>query len=224
MSDAVKTPLPENLNPDELLPTRQSLLSRLKNWEDNESWRDFFHTYWKLIYAAARRSGLTDGQAQDVVQETIIQVCRQMPGFRYDHAKGSFKAWLLKLTNWRINDRLREQRREARVIARPGDDPDGARAIEEMPATVNPELERMWDQEWERNLFNAALQRVKARVKPRQYQIFDLFVLKEWPRERVCQTLEVSATQVYLAKHRITALIKREVSALETQFNSKPST
>ncbi len=219
MGDAVNTPLPIDL--DELIPTRQSLLSRLKNWDDNESWRDFFHTYWKLIYAAARRSGLTDVQAQDVVQETIIQVCRQMPDFRYDPVRGSFKAWLLNITSWRIIDHVRARQREARLVVQSGDGPDGMPMIDQMPDTVDPELGRVWDEEWERNLYSAALQRVKTKVKPKHYQIFDLHVLKEWPSERVCRTLEVNVAQVYLAKHRITALIKKEVKVLETRFSSK---
>jgi len=42
-------------NPDELIPTRQSLLGRLKDWEDQASWREFFDTYWRLIYLAKHR-------------------------------------------------------------------------------------------------------------------------------------------------------------------------
>jgi hypothetical protein len=53
--------------PNELIPTRESLLSRLKNWEDRDSWEDFFDTYWKLIYGTARKAGLTDAEAQDIV-------------------------------------------------------------------------------------------------------------------------------------------------------------
>ena len=77
------------------LPTRRSLVSRLRDLGDSESWRTFFETYWRLIYNLARKSGLSDDQAQEVVQETVIAVARQMPNFRYDPAKGSFKHWLL---------------------------------------------------------------------------------------------------------------------------------
>src|SRR6185436_2435368 len=49
---------------DEFIPTRHSLLQRLKNWEDQSSWRDFFDTYWKLIYSFARRAGLSEQEAQ----------------------------------------------------------------------------------------------------------------------------------------------------------------
>src|SRR6185503_15772399 len=54
---------------DSLLPTRRSLLSRLRDWQDDAGWREFFDTYWRLIYNVARKSGLADAEAQDVVQK-----------------------------------------------------------------------------------------------------------------------------------------------------------
>src|ERR1017187_6590480 len=93
----------------EFIPTRQSLLSRLKNWNDQESWKVFFDTYWKLIYNAAVRAGLTDAEAQDVVQETVIAVSKNIPQFVYDPARGSFKGWLMRQTTWRIAGQLRKR-------------------------------------------------------------------------------------------------------------------
>ena len=77
---------------DEFLPTRRSLLSRLKDWDDQESWKDFFDTYWKLIYGVAIKSGLNDAEAQDVVQEAVISVAKKMHEFKYDPAVGRSKA------------------------------------------------------------------------------------------------------------------------------------
>jgi hypothetical protein len=53
-----------------LIPTRATLIEKLKNWENQTSWREFFDTYWQLIYCVARKAGLTNVEAQDVVQET----------------------------------------------------------------------------------------------------------------------------------------------------------
>jgi hypothetical protein len=53
---------------EDLIPTRESLLSRLKDWKDSESWQDFFDTYWKVIYGIARKAGLSDAEAQDIVR------------------------------------------------------------------------------------------------------------------------------------------------------------
>ena len=63
----------------DFLPTQRSLLVRLKNLDDQTSWKHFFDTYWKIIYDVARRAGLADAEAQDGVQETIIYVSRKMP-------------------------------------------------------------------------------------------------------------------------------------------------
>ncbi len=64
-------------------------------------------------------------------------------------------------------------------------------------------------------MFEAAVDRVKRRVKEEQFQMFDLYVVKKWPVEKIAGTLGVSSGQVYLAKHRIGGLIKKEVQRLE---------
>src|SRR5579859_5779081 len=97
--------------PDELIPTRATLLQRLKDWQDQSSWEEFFNTYWKLIYGVAVKGGLTRQESEDVVQETMMAVAKHMPGFKYDPALGSFKGWLLNLTRWRITDQLRKRER-----------------------------------------------------------------------------------------------------------------
>jgi RNA polymerase sigma factor (sigma-70 family) len=96
---------------DEFIPTRESLLSRLKDWSDQESWRNFFETYWRLIYRAALKAGLTETEAQDVVQETLISVAKKMAEFKYDPAIDSFKGWLFYRTRLRIADQFRNRRR-----------------------------------------------------------------------------------------------------------------
>ena len=62
---------------EEFIPTRTSLLGRLKNWDDQESWKEFFDTYWKMLYSVARRAGLSETDAQDVVQEAIVAVAKK---------------------------------------------------------------------------------------------------------------------------------------------------
>ena len=89
-----------------LIPTRYSLLSRLQNWDDQDSWKVFFDTYWRLIYSVALKSGLTESEAQDVVQETIISVAKNIQKFKRDRGLGSFKGWLRNITRWRIADQL----------------------------------------------------------------------------------------------------------------------
>lgn len=200
------------LTPHELIPTRATLISRLKNWQDQSSWQDFFDTYWKLIYGVALQGGLTPVEAEEVVQETIISVAKHMPTFKYDPAIGTFKAWLLTMTRWRILDQLRK--RGPQVIYDESDeDPDLAPESE-----VIMQFEQLWDSEWEKHLAAAALDRVKKRADPRQYQIFDFYVNKEWEPERVAKAFDLPVTQVYLAKNRIMELIKKEVERLKKEI------
>ena len=63
----------------DLLATRWSLLVRLKDWQDQASWQEFFDLYWRLIYAVAVKAGLSDAEAQDVVQDTLLSVARKIP-------------------------------------------------------------------------------------------------------------------------------------------------
>ena len=204
---------------DELIPTRRTLLSRLKDWNDQGSWKEFFDTYWKLIYQTALKSGLSDAEAEDVVQETVISVCKKMPEFKYRSEAGSFKSWLLQLTHWRITDQLRHRNKASLVTPRRRADTASETAMVERVADPRgSELEAMWDREWASNLMDAAIARVKRQVNSRHYQLFDLCVLKKWPVSKITRLLKVRAGQVYLAKFRVSALVRREVKRLETQY------
>jgi len=96
------------------LKTRRSLLSRLRNLDDQESWRAFFDLYWQMLYRVARRAGLGEADAEDVVQETVVAVARQMPRYQYDTARGTFKGWLFRIVGRRVTDHLRRVYRQAR--------------------------------------------------------------------------------------------------------------
>ena len=192
-----------------LAATRRSLVDRLVNWDDQKRWQEFFDTYWKLIYSAARKSGLTDAEAQEVVQETVITVA-----LKYDPAIGSFKGWLLQITRWRIVDQFRK--REPGAAKRPRAIDDRLTAtIERVPDSHAVDLDEVWENEWKQNLFEAAIVRAKKKVDPKQFQIFDCYVRKEWPAQKVADQLRVSVGQVYLARHRVGSVLKKEIKALE---------
>ncbi len=202
----------------EFIPTRYSLLSRLQDWDDQESWKDFFDTYWRLIYSFALKAGLTDAEAQDVVQETVMCVARDIDKFKRDRQLGSFKGWLRNLTRWRIADQLRKRSPNAVEPQAPSNGGSSVLEPGEMPEPVSSELEKIWEAEWQSNLMEAALERLKRRVKEESYQIFDLNVVRQWPASRVAKTLEISVAQVYLTRHRLLALLRKEVRMLANRW------
>ena len=210
-------------DPDELLPTRWTLIERLKNWDDQESWRQFFDTYWKLIYGVAIKSGLTHPEAQDVVQETVMSVCKNMPNFKADPAFGSFKAWLLNLTRWRITDQFRKRSRAANAKEEPPKsgancDTTSTPVEERVPDPARNALEAIWNDEWEKHIVDAALEKVKQQSSAKHYQIFYLQAIKQIKSTKVAETLNVNVDQVYLIKHRLTKIFEEALKELETKL------
>lgn len=194
---------------DEFIPTRRSLLERLRQWDDQQSWQEFFDTYWKLIYRAALRAGLTPAEAEDCVQETVICVARQMPSFEYKPSTegGSFKSWLLRLTKWRIMDQLRLRLNSAK-IGMEGEENDESKGRLGIANLIGSQVDSLWDTEWEQNLRDAAVASVKRRTDPKKYQVFYLYVVEGWSPWKVAQTLNVSLPQVYTIKHRVAKQLK----------------
>ncbi len=200
---------------EEPIATRRSLLSRLRNWEDQASWQEFADTYSRLIFSMAVKAGLAAPDAEDVVQETLLSVARKMPGFKYDPAVGSFKSWLLLITRRRIADRQRQRQREPRRLEGGEAETGRTATIERVPAPESLDLDAFWEQEWQRAILEAALRRVRKLVEPKQFQIFDCYVRKGWSVQEVSRVLNVNPNQVYLAKHRVSALVKQEAARIE---------
>jgi RNA polymerase sigma-70 factor (ECF subfamily) len=161
-------PIPNETDPD---ATRSSLLRRLKNWEDQGGWQEFFDTYWKLIYAVALKAGLSDAEANDVVQETVVGVAKQMRQGGYDRAKGSFKNWLCTITRRWIIDHLRCRKPDERMRASrsPADTSTGTDTIHSLPDAASTDFESVWSEEWQKNLVDVAIGRVKGQISPKQF-------------------------------------------------------
>ena len=201
---------------DEFIPTRRSLITRLKNWDDQQSWQEFFDTYWRLIYSVALKAGLSPSDSQDIVQETVVSVARQMPGFHYDPSAGSFKSWLMVITRRRIVDHLRKRARTPQNHSERRTETGRTATLDKLPDPAGDRVNAVWDEEWQKNVFAAAVKKVKQKVGARQFQLFDCYALKGWPVELVARNLNATTGQIYTAKSRVAALIKEEIQRLET--------
>ncbi len=198
--------------------TRKSLIARLDNWEDQKTWDEFYQTYWRLIYSVAIKAGLRPEEAFDCVQETILSIAKQSKKKLYDPEQGSFKTWLMNMTRWRINDQFRKRKKDTAMTGGEWEDDRKTAVIDRVEDPNGDVLSRLWDVEWKKNVAEAALARVKAQVSPKQYQIFDFYVIRQWDAQKVQQKLNVSMAQVYLAKHRVGAVLKKELAKLEDEI------
>jgi RNA polymerase sigma factor (sigma-70 family) len=195
--------------------TRPSLLNRLKA-DDASSWEEFYRIYSKLVRDFAVKAGLTETEAEDVVQETAIAMARHLPDYQYNPRVCRFKTWLLTQATWRIKDQLKKRQRGAGQID--GDDTAQTATVNQVPDPASINLDALFEAEWRKNMFAAALDRVRQKFSLKQIQVFDLLVLKEWPAREVARSLGVSLANVYVIRHRISAAIKKEIKRHNSDF------
>jgi RNA polymerase sigma-70 factor (ECF subfamily) len=197
--------------------TRRSLIMRLGDWKDQRSWDEFYRTYWRLIYSVALKAGLREDEAWDVVQETILTIAKRSLKGSYDPERGSFKMWLWNVARWRINDQFRLRGKTPLPATDTGEGTPAREPVENVPDTSSNNFTELWEREWQQNVMKGALERVKMRVSPRQFQIFDYNVLQGMNATEVRRRLGVSMAQVYLAKHRVGAILKKEIAYIREQ-------
>ncbi len=167
-----------------------------------------------------------------MVQETAIAMARHLPEYRYDPEVCRFKTWLLNQTSWRIKNQLRKRQQagvQASAWPQPAAFPGTLKrelqrdetctdTINRVPDPGATDLDALFEKEWRKNLFAAALERVKEKFSLKQFQIFDLLVVKEWPAAEVAKSLGVSLANVYVTRHRVSAVLKKEMTRLKRKL------
>ena len=189
--------------------TRTTLVIGLKDLEDR-IWNRFFDSYRKLIYNAAIQAGLKDADAQEVVQETVISVTKNIKDFDYDRSKGSFKGWLMKTTKWKIMDQFRKiQKKNNRECSGPSE-------LLENLSTELPKLKSIGKTIGNRNYSNLHWRRLRSRCKPIYFQVYDMLIRKEMKPKEVSSALGIKTNQVYLAKHRVAEALKEIINEMDS--------
>jgi hypothetical protein len=104
-----------------------------------------------------------------------------------DHSKAG--SWLLHLTTWRIKDQFRQREKYKNPQLQACEKQENA---EPASGPVTSEFEEMWENEYQDCVWHAALERVKKKVSPIAFQVFDAIVLQEWELKKVAGLLKVN--------------------------------
>jgi RNA polymerase sigma-70 factor (ECF subfamily) len=184
-----------------MTPTPVSLLERLRQPNEHEAWGRFVALYTPLVYTWARRVGLQESDAADLVQDVFAMLLEKMPHFVYDR-QGSFRAWLktVTLNQWRAGRRRAATRREE-----PGPAPEVA---------VADGLEAFWETEYQQHLVGQALRVMRSDFQPQTWQACWELVVDGQPAARVAQRLGLSVGTVYAARCRVLARLRQELAGL----------
>lgn len=196
-----------------MIDTSESLLGRLKADTANEAWKQFYELYWGAILRYARKLGLDETQAHDVLQETMVALMRILPEFAYDRGKGKFRNFLLTIVHRKSLAVLRRTRRE-RDSQVPweengeGDssDPFGNLGTDEKEALVR----------WRESLVEEALRRVREAegLGENTFAVFDAYAIQRQSSEEVAKQFCLKENAVYQIKNRLLRRLQSEVAKL----------
>lgn len=200
------------------LKTRWTLVARLKNLDDQVSWEEFHALYRPLIVGVACKAGLRPDEAEEVAQETMASLAKQIEEFVASPERGKFRAWLLNMARWRITDQLRKRAPACTNSDAPTDGTARTPTVERVADPQGVDLEALCDAEWERQLRERALKELQLAVKAEHCQIFHLLALERRPIEEVARMVGSNRARIYVIKHRVGNRLARMLRELEKKL------
>jgi RNA polymerase sigma-70 factor (ECF subfamily) len=189
--------------------TSHSLLERLRGQPGGDDWRRLFELYTPLLHAWAGRHGVQRADADDLVQEVLAVLVRELPHFEHNRRPGAFRRWLRTVLAHRLRDFWRA--RAHRPEAAGGSDVLRRLAELEDPASG---LSRLWDEEHDRHVVRKLLERIEGEVAPSTWQAFRRVALEGRDEETVAVELGLSVNAVFIAKSRVLQRLRREAAGL----------
>jgi RNA polymerase sigma-70 factor (ECF subfamily) len=188
------------------METSVSLLERLAAAPTDDDWRRLLDLYQPLFRTWTARAGVAAADADDLVQEVLLVVFREVGAFKR-RGQGAFRAWLRSILAHRIRTYFRSSRR--RPSATGGS--DFQRLLDELEAPESA-LSRLWDREHDEHVAAVLLRRVQGDFAPHTWQAFRRHVLEGEGAGRVAQELGVSLNSVLLAKSRVLKRMRQELA------------
>jgi RNA polymerase sigma-70 factor (ECF subfamily) len=190
--------------------TRATLLARLyrSGTTDSDAWREFVELYGRQIYKWCRWWQLQDADAEEVTQQVLVQLLAKMKDFVYDPSR-SFRAWLKTVAHhvWRNLADSPAHRPTA------GGDSGQWERLLSVPA--RDDLAQRLEQEFDRELLEKAMLRVRLRVAPHNWETFRLTALEGVPAAEVAARLSMKIANVYAARSNVQRLVRQEMEKLD---------
>lgn len=188
--------------------TSTTLLAGLKDPRNEAAWRRFYDRYTPMLLSYAKRVGLSDADAQDVVAESLVTFVQAYREGRYDRQRARLKSWLGGIVHNKVR-KLHARRRPVSL--------DAASSVAEgrSPELAASDMHgEAFEREWRLDMLNTALEAIRHEADPDTYQAFDLYALKNWPVGKVAGLLNMSSNAVYICKTRMLQRLRQIINGL----------
>jgi RNA polymerase sigma-70 factor (ECF subfamily) len=190
------------------METSASFLERLQQQADGSAWDQLVQLYRPWIHGWLRRQGLADADADDLAQEVMLTVVREIPKFHHAGRPGAFRAWLRVITLNRLKGFWRA--RQERPLAGGS---DLGKVLDQLEDPHSP-LSRRWDMEHDQHVVHCLLSRIEPEFQASTWQAFRRVVLDDQKPADVAAELAVSLNAVLIAKSRVLRRLRQEGAGL----------
>ena len=190
--------------------TRETLLLRLRDVADEDSWAEFAEIYTPLLYAYCQKREIKHADAADIVQEVMKSVAKAMQGFHYDPGKGAFKAWLFTCLRHAIGDHYRKQSRRPITAAE-------TLLVSLIDSEPQKKEVDEWELDYQRQLLAWVIERIKPEFSERIWEVFDQTALQDRDPSEVAKSLGMSTNAVAVAKHRVVKRLRDKAHSIDAQ-------
>jgi RNA polymerase sigma-70 factor (ECF subfamily) len=189
--------------------TSFSLLDQIRAQPDPACWTRLVELYTPLIRAWLHRYGVPAHDADDLTQEVLVAVVRDLPEFQHDQRRGALRRWLRTITVNRLRNYWRG--RDARPVSVGGS--GFAEALEQLE-DPDSRLSRFWDAEHDRHVLRRVLERIRPDFAPATWLAFTRLVVNGEPTADVAAALGISVNAVRIAKSRVMQRLRQEIGGL----------
>ena len=192
------------------METRQTLIERVRDQQDDKSWEEFTHFYSAYIYGVIKRTGMVHHDIEDLRQQVLMKAWKGLPKMTYDREKAPFRAWLCTIIRNEINSYHRRKSNKMKALEYEIRDSDHG-------AVTESDIEKLAEQEWKSHVSKLAMKEVAKLFEERVFKVFELFA-KGLKGDEVAKACDISINSVYVYKKRVQNAMIKEILRLDQEL------
>lgn len=198
----------------EPLNTRETLLQKIKNSRDDQSWEDFTNYYQGYIYAVVLSMNINYHDTQDLVQAVLLKAWKSLPDFEYDPGKGRFRSWLTTVTKNTVKRFMHKKSRQLENA-----DESKKEDLEQYLGQVSlPDIDKIAQREWEAYISKMAWDRIKDDLAENVRLSFEKLMAGDSVRS-IAIDLEFPENTIHVYKNRVQKRLFKEILRLESELS-----
>lgn len=190
------------------LYTKKTLIERVKDPEDNVSWEEFYNYYRPYVYVIVVNMGVTESDAQDVVQKIFVKAWNALPRFELSSRQGSFRAWISAITKNTVKTYFRDSSRR----------PFSTNTLENQALYKSPDINHVVEVEWKKFVVSKALENIKSEFSDKYISAF-MRLIKGENIKQIATDCGIEESSLYVYRTRIQKRLCREIKKLNHELN-----